>query len=82
MAGVSLASRLGNNAYADVPCAYAVLDRDAVLLKELYAMMVALHNDKTGTFVIYNCPTGRPPHLSWTEGVVSTVQAFISTIGH
>lgn len=68
MAGVSLASRLGNNAYADVPCAYVVLDRDAVLPKEFQEMMVALQNDKTGSFVISNCPTGRPLHLGWTEG--------------
>jgi hypothetical protein len=79
-AGVSLTSTLTNEAYAALPCAYLVLEEDAILPKEFQEGMVAMQAHKTGGFTMYRCPTGHCPHLSWTNGVVSTLQEFIEKI--
>ncbi|KAK2616516.1 hypothetical protein QQS21_000559 [Conoideocrella luteorostrata] len=76
-----LTTKLTNNAYADLPCAYLVLEGDMTLPKEYQEGMVARQAKKTGEFAIYRSPAGHSAHLSWTDGVVDTVEQFLSTIG-
>ncbi|KAI9172604.1 hypothetical protein HJFPF1_02111 [Paramyrothecium foliicola] len=75
-----LTTKLTNDAYASLPCAYLVLDGDLTLPKEYQEGMVALQESKTGPFTTYHCPTGHSPHLSWTDGVVATVQGYVEKI--
>ncbi|KAK7748487.1 hypothetical protein SLS62_008527 [Diatrype stigma] len=72
-----LTTRLTNDAYAALPCAYLVLEGDLTLPKDYQEGMVVLQAQKTGPFAIYRCPAGHSPHLSWTEGVVDTVLDFV-----
>ncbi|OTA88623.1 hypothetical protein M434DRAFT_398989 [Hypoxylon sp. CO27-5] len=74
-------TKLTNDAYSALPCAYLVLEGDLVLPKEYQEAMVAQQAQKTGEFTIYRCSAGHSPHLSWTEGVVDTVQDFLKKIG-
>ncbi len=59
-----LATKLSNNAYAALPCAYLILEGDMTLPKEYQESMVALQAQKTGDFTLYRCPSGHSPHLS------------------
>ncbi|KAI1139896.1 Alpha/beta hydrolase fold-1 [Hypoxylon sp. FL0543] len=74
-------SKLTNDAYSALPCAYLVLEGDMMLPKEYQEGMIALQAQKTGEFTVYRCPAGHSPHLSWTKGVVDTVQDFLGKIG-
>jgi hypothetical protein len=75
-----LTTKLSNDAYAALPCAYLVLEGDMTLPKEYQEGMVALQSGRTGEFTRYQCPAGHSPHLSWTDGVVKTVQDFVNKI--
>ncbi|KAI1802572.1 alpha/beta-hydrolase [Daldinia bambusicola] len=75
-----LTSKLTNDAYAALPCAYLVLEGDRTLPKEYQEGMVAAQSQKTGEFTVYRCPAGHSPHLSWAQGVVNTVRDFIKRI--
>ncbi|KAK3291022.1 Alpha/beta hydrolase fold-1 [Chaetomium fimeti] len=75
-----LTSKLTNDAYSALPCAYLVLEGDLTLPREYQEGMAGLQASKTGNFSIYNCPAGHSPHLSWTEGMVDTIQSFIEKI--
>ncbi|KAI1387315.1 Alpha/beta hydrolase fold-1 [Hypoxylon trugodes] len=76
-AGPGFNSKLTNNAYAALPLAYLVTERDVVMPKEHQEGMVALQSQKTGELTIYRCQTGHFPQLSWTDGLVGAVQDFI-----
>lgn len=76
-----LTTKLTNNAYAALPCAYLILEGDLTLPKEYQEGMVAQQSQKTGDFTIYRSPAGHSPHLSWTDGVVNIVQEFVSKLG-
>lgn len=76
-----LTTKLTNNAYAALPCAYLILEGDLTLPKEYQEGMVTQQSQKTGEFIIYRSRAGHSPHLSWTEGVVGTIQDFLSKIG-
>ncbi|KAI0024044.1 alpha/beta-hydrolase [Xylariomycetidae sp. FL0641] len=71
-------SKLTNDAYKALPCAYLVLEGDMTLPAKYQQDMVALQASKTGDFTLYRCPAGHSPHLSWTEGVVDTILDFSS----
>ncbi|KAI1656220.1 hypothetical protein F4813DRAFT_138604 [Daldinia decipiens] len=73
-------TKLTNNAYAALPCAYLVLEGDLTLPKEYQEAMVAAQSRETGEFSVYRCSAGHSPHLSLTQGVVNTVQDFIKKI--
>ncbi|KAI1480773.1 hypothetical protein F4774DRAFT_424699 [Daldinia eschscholtzii] len=73
-------TKLMNNAYAALPCAYLILEGDLTLPKEYQEGMIAAQSQKTGDFTVYRCPAGHSPHLSWTQGVVNTIQDFIKKI--
>lgn len=75
-----LTTKLSNNAYTALPCAYVVLENDVTLAKEYQEAMVALQASKTGEFTKYYSVSGHSPHLSWTEGLVKTVQDFVAKI--
>lgn len=75
-----LTTKLTNDAYAALPCAYLVLEDDQTLAKEYQEGMAALQGRKTGEFVMYSCKAGHSPHLTWTQGVVDTVRDFVSKI--
>lgn len=47
-----LATKLSNNAYAALPCAYLILEGDMTLPKEYQESMVALQAQKTGDFTL------------------------------
>ncbi|KAJ4288032.1 hypothetical protein N0V90_012048 [Kalmusia sp. IMI 367209] len=70
-------TKLTNDAYAALPCAYLVLEGDQTLAKEYQEGMIALQAGKTGEFKIYRCPTGHSAHLSWTDGIVGVAQDFV-----
>ena len=57
-----------------------MLEGDLTLPKEYQENMAALQGLKTSPFIMYRCPSGHSPHLSWTEGVVDTVQDFVKKI--
>ncbi|KAI1775546.1 Alpha/beta hydrolase fold-1 [Hypoxylon cercidicola] len=71
-----LTTKLTNNAYAALPCAYLVLEGDLTLPKEYQEGMIAAQSQKTGEFSVYRCSAGHSPHLTWTQGVVGVVQSF------
>ncbi|KAI1768494.1 alpha/beta-hydrolase [Hypoxylon sp. FL1150] len=75
-----LTTKLSNDAYAALPCAYLVLEGDRTLPKEYQEGMVAGQSQKTGAFTMYHCEAGHSPHLSWTDGLVNTVQDFVKKI--
>ncbi|KAK6068003.1 hypothetical protein SCUP234_11337 [Seiridium cupressi] len=75
-----LTTKLTNNAYASLPCAYLVLEGDLTLPKEYQDQMAALQGQKTGPFTMYRCQSGHSPHLSWTSGFVDTIQDFVGKI--
>ncbi|KAI1395625.1 alpha/beta-hydrolase [Hypoxylon fuscum] len=75
-----LTTKLSNDAYAALPCAYLVLESDLTLPKEYQEVMIASQAQKTGEFTVYRCATSHSPHLSWTQGVVDTVQDFVKKI--
>ncbi|KJZ71765.1 hypothetical protein HIM_08850 [Hirsutella minnesotensis 3608] len=73
-------TRLTNDAYAALPCAYLVLDGDQTLPKAYQEGMAAAQGAKTGAFHMYHCPAGHSPHLSWTEGMVDAMEDFASKV--
>ncbi|AEO68384.1 uncharacterized protein THITE_2051219 [Thermothielavioides terrestris NRRL 8126] len=75
-----LTTKLTNDAYSTLPCAYLVLDGDLTLPREYQEGMIALQESKTGNFSVYHCPAGHSPHLSWTEGFVDTIWDFVEKI--
>ncbi|KAI1169759.1 alpha/beta-hydrolase [Nemania sp. FL0916] len=75
-----LTTKLSNDAYAALPCAYLILEGDLTLPKEYQESMVALQAQKTGDFTLYRCPAGHSPHLSWTEGTAETIRNFVEKI--
>ncbi|ROW09885.1 hypothetical protein VPNG_06275 [Cytospora leucostoma] len=79
-ASPTLTTKLSNDAYSALPCAYLVLEGDLTLPKEYQEGMAALQGQKTGDFAIYRSPSGHSPHLSWTEGVVDTALHFVKKI--
>lgn len=70
-------TRLTNDAYSALPCAYLILEGDLMLPKAYQEGMVATQSEKTGAFKIYRCSVGHSPHLSYTEGIVDNVQDFV-----
>ncbi|KAI1323413.1 alpha/beta-hydrolase [Xylariaceae sp. FL0255] len=72
-----MTSKLVNDAYSALPCAYLVLEGDVTLPKDYQENMVALQAQKTGVFTLYRSPSGHSPHLSWTDGTVGKIQEFI-----
>ncbi|OTB01040.1 hypothetical protein M426DRAFT_75444 [Hypoxylon sp. CI-4A] len=75
-----LSSKITNDAYAALPCAYLVLEKDRTLPKEYQEGMVAAQAQETDEFTVYRCPSGHSPHLTWTDGLVNTVQDFVEKI--
>lgn len=73
-----LTTKLTNDAYAVLPCAYLVLENDLTLPKEYQEGMVAQQSQKTGAFTVYRSRSGHSPHLSSTKDVVDTAQDFVS----
>ncbi|KAJ5754147.1 uncharacterized protein N7511_008300 [Penicillium nucicola] len=70
-------SPLTHNPYADLPCAYLVLENDCTLPKEYQEGMAA---SQEKPFTMYHAPCGHSPHLSWTTGLVKTIQGFAHQI--
>ncbi|GAP84404.1 putative alpha beta-hydrolase protein [Rosellinia necatrix] len=75
-----LATKLSNDAYSALPCAYLILEDDLTLPKDYQEGIVALQAQKTGPFSLYHCPAGHSPHLSWTHGTAEVIQNFIKKI--
>ncbi|KAK4233459.1 pyrethroid hydrolase [Achaetomium macrosporum] len=75
-----LTTKLTNDAYSALPCAYLVLDGDRTLPREYQEGMAGFLASKTADFSIYHCPAGHSPHLSWTGGMVDTIWAFVEKI--
>lgn len=68
---------LENDAYTALPCAYLVTEDDSALLPTYQEMMVAMQSQRPGVdMTVFRCPGGHSPHLTWTEGLVGTVQKF------
>lgn len=65
-----LTTKLTNDAYSAVPCAYLVLDGDLTLPKEYQegTCMAALQGSKTGEFTMYHCPSLSPFDLDCRRG--------------
>ncbi|KAI1388567.1 Alpha/beta hydrolase fold-1 [Hypoxylon trugodes] len=74
-------TKITNDAYSALPCAYLVLEGDLTMPKEYQEGMIALQSQKTGEFTLYRSPAGHSPHLSWTNGMVETIQDFAKKIG-
>ncbi|KAI1398487.1 Alpha/beta hydrolase fold-1 [Hypoxylon fuscum] len=79
-AGPTFDTRLTNDACAVLPCAYLVLDEDAIVPKTYQEEMISSQIQKSRDFTVYHCHTGHFPFLSWTGGLVSMVQDFIRRI--
>lgn len=79
-AGATFDTQLTNDACAVLPCAYLVLENDAIIPKAYQEQMVASQVQNSRDFAVYRCQTGHFPFLSWTQGLVSTVQDYIGRI--
>ncbi|KAI0141263.1 alpha/beta-hydrolase [Xylariaceae sp. FL1272] len=75
-----LTTKLQNDAYAALPCAYLITEGDLALPKAYQEGMIANQAQKTGDFTIYRCPAGHSPHLSRTKETVVQIQHFIKKI--
>ena len=71
-------TRLTNDAYSTLPCAYVFLEEDLMLPMAVQQRMVATQAEKTGTFKCYQLPSGHSPHLSHTEELVERVFDFVA----
>ncbi|CAI6339204.1 unnamed protein product [Periconia digitata] len=69
-------TKLTNNAYETLPCAYPYLENDRMLPKAVQEQLVAAQSEKTGAFKVYNCASGHSPHLSHTQELVDKVLDF------
>jgi hypothetical protein len=75
-----LTTKLTNDAYSALPCAYLVLDGDLTLPREYQEGMASLLASSMRGCSIYHCPAGHSPHLSWVEGMVDTIGTFVEQI--
>ncbi|KAL4982465.1 Alpha/beta hydrolase fold-1 [Aspergillus falconensis] len=73
-------TKLTNDAYSVLPCAYLMLENDQMLPKEYQEQMVAQQEQKGGSFMVYRAPSGHSPHLSWTAGLVDKVTKFVDKV--
>ncbi|RDW72402.1 alpha/beta hydrolase [Aspergillus mulundensis] len=71
---------LTNDAYSVLPCAYVVLENDAILPKEFQELMVGIQRERGVEFTVFRAPAGHSPQLSWTEGLVESVKEFVGGI--
>lgn len=68
---------LENDAYTALPCAYLVTENDLALPPAYQEGMVAMQSQRPGVDMsVFRCPAGHSPHLTWTEGLVTTVRDF------
>ncbi|KAL4811687.1 hypothetical protein BDW67DRAFT_189446 [Aspergillus spinulosporus] len=72
-------TKLTNDAYSMLPCAYLVLENDQTLPKEYQEQMVAQQEQK-GASMVYRAPSGHSPHLSWTTGLVDKITEFVDKV--
>ncbi|KAL2168255.1 hypothetical protein VTG60DRAFT_223 [Thermothelomyces hinnuleus] len=75
-----MTTKLSNNAYSALPCAYLFLDGDLTLPREYQEGMASFLSSQSGDTSIYYCPAGHSPHLSWIEGMVDTIPTFVEKI--
>lgn len=68
---------LTHNPYAALPCAYLVLEKDCAVLKVHQEAMAC---SQVKSFETYYAPCGHSPHISWTGGLVSTIEKFANQI--
>ncbi|KAL4940324.1 hypothetical protein BDV06DRAFT_22935 [Aspergillus oleicola] len=74
-------TRLTNDAYSALPCAYLVLENDLTLPTEYQEQMAAQQEQRGGApFTVYHAPSGHSPHLSWTAGLVGKVAEFVAKV--
>ena len=57
-----------------------MVEGDLAVPKDCLEGAEAPQGQKTGEFASYCSPAGYLPHLSWTEGVVGTVQELVKKI--
>ena len=70
-------TKLENDAYTALPCAYLMTENDLVLPVSYQEAMIAMQSSRPGVNITtYKCPAGHSPHLSWTEGLVAKVREF------
>lgn len=74
-------TKLENDAYTALPCAYLVTENDLALSASYQEGMIAMQSSRPGVnMTTYKCPAGHSPHLSWTEGLVTKVREFAREI--
>jgi hypothetical protein len=71
-------TRLTNNVYPTLPCAYLFLEEDKMLPMAVQRMMVDTQAEKTGPFKCYRLPSGHSPHLSHPKEMVENVSEFVA----
>ena len=68
---------LNNDAYTALPCAYLVTEEDLALPAAYQDGMIAMQRQRAGVnIIVYRCPAGHSPHLTWTKGLLTKVLAF------
>jgi hypothetical protein len=72
-----MTSPLTHNPYTALPCGYVVLEKDCTLPM---AYQEGMARSQTDSFTIYYAPSGHSPHISWTDGLVETVEKFAHQI--
>ncbi|THC90316.1 hypothetical protein EYZ11_010215 [Aspergillus tanneri] len=75
-----MTTKLTNDPYSALPCAYVVLENDLTLPKAYQEGMVSLQSQSSKPFTVYYAPAGHSPHLSWTSGLVEKVREFAGKV--
>ncbi|PYH45993.1 alpha/beta hydrolase [Aspergillus saccharolyticus JOP 1030-1] len=76
---------LTNDAYSALPCAYLLLEKDLALGMAYQEAMLQAQNERLRRqgkkeFVVYRAATDHSPHLSWTMGLVNTIEDFVGRL--
>ena len=71
-------TRLTNDAYSTLPCAYLFLEEDLMLPLAVQRKMVDAQVEKTGAFKCFQLSAGHSPHLSHAKEMAQNVVDFVS----
>ncbi|KAE8152970.1 alpha/beta-hydrolase [Aspergillus avenaceus] len=72
-----MTSPLTHDPWSALPCAYVVMERDAILPPAYQEGMIAAQSQTSGrTFKVYRAPYGHEPNVSWPEGLAEKIEEF------
>jgi hypothetical protein len=76
-----LTTVLDNDAYAELPCAYVITGSDQALPAAFQESMVEMQAQRDGVHItVIRCHAGHSPHLTWTDGLVQSIQSWVKSV--